>query len=90
MEPKPAPIRIPGVKIATTFQSTALFELWVKREDKEVNRIVAREVPIAVWNKISSENPKLRKITVRIGTIIIPPPTPNSPAKVPTKIPDTM
>jgi hypothetical protein len=49
--------------------------------------IEAIAVPKAKWTTLSTGTPLSRKMDVSIGTIIPPPPTPNSPATNPMKQP---
>ena len=56
-------------------------------EETEVKQITPKEEATATCIAVSIEYPKLIKIKYVIGTIIMPPPTPNNPAKKPTTRP---
>ena len=60
---------------------------WDLIEESDVKHIVPKEEATATCIAVSIEYPKLIKIKYVIGTIIMPPPTPNNPAKKPTRRP---
>ncbi len=85
--PTMPPITMPGASASTIGQRTAP-RLWCARtDDSEVNRMVPIEVAIAIWTMASPAKPRLVNSSVRNGTIIMPPPTPSSPAQKPVKAP---
>ncbi len=45
--------------------------------------MMASEVPTQSCTRMSSETPRIRNISYRIGTMMAPPPTPNRPASSP-------
>ncbi|MNV32775.1 hypothetical protein D3C71_1241210 [compost metagenome] len=49
--------------------------------------IVASEVPTARWVRIDASKPCKVKLNTSTGTMMIPPPTPNSPANTPAQAP---
>ena len=51
--------------------------------------IVASDVPTARWVSTSLSKPCKVKLNTSTGTMINPPPTPNSPASTPAKPPST-
>ncbi|MNI95644.1 hypothetical protein D3C73_1539470 [compost metagenome] len=51
--------------------------------------IVASEVPTARWVSTAASKPCKVKLNTSTGTIMIPPPTPNSPANTPAQAPNT-
>ena len=57
-------------------------------EAKELKAMTPKEVPKTVCAKTSSGTPTtFLKIAKKTGMMIIPPPIPKSPAKIPEKIP---
>ena len=81
------PIRMPGASSFTTGHRTAPCWWWARTEDREVNRMVASEVAIAMWMVSSGAKPRAVKIIVMKGTSTMPPPMPSSPAAKPPKVP---
>ncbi|MNE79423.1 hypothetical protein D3C80_1759050 [compost metagenome] len=55
----------------------------------EVKTMVASEVPTAICVSTSGEKPWAVKLYTSTGTMIMPPPTPNSPASTPAQAPST-
>src|SRR5690606_30010823 len=55
----------------------------------DVNTIVAREVPTARWTATSGDTPCNPKLKISAGTIIRPPPMPNSPLSTPATAPSS-
>ena len=55
----------------------------------EVKMIVARDVPTARWVSTCGSKPCKVKLNTSTGTIMIPPPTPNSPASTPAQAPSS-
>ncbi|MNG38156.1 hypothetical protein D3C84_1257400 [compost metagenome] len=53
----------------------------------DVKIIVARDVPTARWVRIDVSKPCRVKLNTNTGTMMIPPPTPNSPASTPAQAP---
>ena len=53
----------------------------------EVGTIVASDVVVATTIAVSGDTPKFWNRKNKTGTMTMPPPTPNSPAKVPAKAP---
>ncbi|XQU68499.1 hypothetical protein OJJOAM_001230 [Cupriavidus sp. H18C1] len=83
------PSRMPGASASTIFQRTAPCLWWARTDDSEVNRMVDIEVAIAIWTIASSGKASQLKVSVRNGTIIMPPPTPSSPAQKPVNAPSS-
>ena len=82
-----APRIIPGNKAKTRGQRTA-WCLWCAHvEALPVTIIVARDVPTARWVKGSLLNCNAVNTRIKLGTTIIPPPMPNSPALMPAMAP---
>ena len=90
--PAPAsrpPSRMPGASRATRSQRTAPRRWWARTLAIEVNRIVAIEVAMAIFTASAPSTPRLVKITVRKGTINMPPPMPSKPARKPVQAPSS-
>ena len=49
--------------------------------------MIANEVPIQVWMRTSSGTSSTRNTSYSTGTMMAPPPLPNSPARRPTSMP---
>jgi len=61
--------------------------LWERIELIDVGTMVANEVAVATSIADSGDTPKLWNKKNSTGTITIPPPTPNKPAKTPANTP---
>lgn len=88
--PRALPMRMPRVIQANTGQRTAPRRWCSRMELIEVKTMVAREVPTAIWVRTSPPKPCAVKLKTSAGTMIRPPPTPNSPASTPAQAPSTI
>ncbi|MNG15332.1 hypothetical protein D3C84_991520 [compost metagenome] len=89
MPPSQAPISIPAPSLRIITQSTAPASWCARRELMPVKIMVGREVPRARWVMISGATPCAWKLRTSTGTMMSPPPMPNSPASMPAKAPNT-
>ena len=87
IDPRKDPSIIPGNHFLITSLSTLLNFKWDRIEETEVNKIIAKDDAIETCITTSDEYPRLIKTKYETGTIIIPPPTPNSPASKPESKP---
>ena len=71
-------------KVFTTLKSTALYFICVITDEIEVGIIIAKDVPTAKCIIKDWSMPIELKIQKSTGTVINPPPIPNSPAMKPT------
>ncbi len=85
--PAIAPSIKPGSKAINQARCTLPLRKCPRAEEAPVMTIVASEVPTARCIVISGEMPCSPKANTSTGTIMIPPPTPNSPAIVPATAP---
>ena len=81
------PATIPGASSCTRSQRTAPRAWWARTLLMEVNRMVAMAVATAIFSARPASTPRLLKITVRKGTISMPPPMPSRPARKPVQQP---
>ncbi|MCY1184832.1 hypothetical protein D9M73_255560 [compost metagenome] len=82
-------MRMPMAIQTKTGQRTAPLRWCSRTELSEVKMMVAREVPTARWVRMPGSNPWAVKLNTSTGTMIRPPPTPNSPASTPAQAPST-
>ena len=87
--PRAAPSSIPRVIQTKIGQRTAPLRWCSSSELIEVKTMVASEVPTARWVRISAGMPCAAKLKTSTGTMINPPPTPNSPASTPAQAPNS-
>ncbi|MNZ86359.1 hypothetical protein D3C78_1051780 [compost metagenome] len=87
--PRALPARMPRVIQMNTGQRTAPRRWCSRMELTEVKTMVASEVPTAICVSTSGEKPWAVKLYTSTGTMIRPPPTPNSPASTPAQAPST-
>ena len=81
------PSTMPGAKPLTKSQRTAP-RLWCARTlEIDVKMIVAIDVAMAILTARLSSTPRCDNKMVRNGTITMPPPIPNKPAKKPVQMP---
>ena len=88
--PTAAPARMPTLIQAKIGQRTAPLRWCSSTELIEVKMMVASEVPTARWVSTSGAKPWAVKLNTSTGTMINPPPTPNSPASTPAAAPSSM
>ena len=87
--PASDPTMMPGARAATTGQRIARCR-WCSRIDaSDVKRIVAVAVATAMCTTCSGAKPCRANTNVRSGTIVMPPPSPSSPARNPTIAPSS-
>ena len=55
----------------------------------QVERVVASDVPTARWVSTEGSKPWRVKLNTSTGTMMMPPPTPNSPASTPAQAPNS-
>ena len=80
---------MPRVIQAKTGHSTAPLRWCSSTELIEVKTMVASEVPTARWVSTAGSMPWAVKLSTRTGTMMMPPPTPNSPASTPAAAPNS-
>ena len=85
--PITAPIIRPGARLNSTRQSTPPRRWCARADDRLVKLITPSEVPMATCMTTAGGTPSVGISTARIGTMVKPPPTPNSPAMTPATTP---
>src|SRR5712671_826037 len=66
---------------------TRPFARWAQYDRTVVGTMMASDVPTQSCMRTSSGTPKMRKISNNTGTTTMPPPIPNSPARIPVTTP---
>ncbi|MNN45099.1 hypothetical protein D3C81_1594180 [compost metagenome] len=89
LAPIPAPIRMPRVIQAKIGHCTAPRRWCSSTALIEVKMMVASEVPTARWVNTEGSKPCKVKLNTSTGTMMMPPPTPNSPASTPAHAPNS-
>ena len=81
------PATMPGASLRTRSQRTAPRWWCARTLATLVNRMVAMAVATAIFSARPGSTPRLLKITLRKGTISMPPPMPSRPARKPVQQP---
>jgi uncharacterized membrane protein YfcA len=81
------PTTMPGAKPRTMSQRTAPLRWCARTLEMDVKTMVAMDVAMAILTAISGAAPRALMISVRKGTITMPPPIPSRPAKKPDTTP---
>ena len=79
-DPRIEPMIIPGIHNLITLKSTLLSFIWERIEEIDVKTITPSDVATETCITWELGYPKYNKIKYIVGTMIIPPPTPNRPA----------
>ncbi|MNC35959.1 hypothetical protein D3C75_844590 [compost metagenome] len=87
LAPTPAPRRMPRVIQAKIGHCTAPLRWCSSTALIEVKTMVASDVPTARWVSTEASKPCKVKLNTSTGTMMMPPPTPNSPASTPAQAP---
>lgn len=89
--PKIKPNIMPGINRPNISQTINFCLLYANAEDADVKITAASDVAVAIDIVIFAGNKcKFLKITIKVGTIIIPPPIPKNPDNSPVNIPEIM
>ncbi|MNZ79382.1 hypothetical protein D3C78_979840 [compost metagenome] len=89
LAPIPAPTRIPRVIQTKIGHCTAPLRWCSRMALIEVKTMVASDVPTARWVSTEASKPCKVKLNTSTGTMMMPPPTPNSPASTPAQAPSS-
>ena len=83
------PSTIGAIQAFKIFASTIPCLQWVANAEIEVGTIIAQEVPMHSCMRTSSATESNPNTSYRTGTMMVPPPIPNRPARNPVKPPAT-